>query len=114
MKGHKPILTMRLAGIKPDCVWLHDYPYPTDWDKWGDMPAVCVAGDSPELLDLRFLKDIELVHIDCENEESNERLFAACSRFAKRTICTVMGRINEYRWEVLSSKDTAGVLTWQK
>lgn len=56
MRGHEPILAMRLRGQRPAFVCLDDHSTETDWHQWADaVPTVCVAGDVIDLLDLRFL-----------------------------------------------------------
>lgn len=55
MRGHEPILDMRRQGKRPAIVFLNDFACDTDWTRFGDHATVCVAGDNPELADLRFL-----------------------------------------------------------
>ena len=77
MTGHEPILAMRRARRKPAFVTVSDRPCHTDWAKWGDQPVVCVAGDTPELLDLRFLVGLNVM-IAGLNGDRVRQLFAAC------------------------------------
>lgn len=112
MNGHRELIAMRRSGFRPECVWVADYPCPTDWAKWGDHPQVCVDGDTPELEDFRFLVGITVV-IDGFDNTRVQRFAKACSTHAKRVIANV-SRITEpyQRIELVSTTDTAGVLTW--
>ena len=73
MRGHEPIITMRRQGQRPAVVFLNDFPCNTDWTQFGDHATVCVAGDNPELADLRFL--IRLDVSICSRDESRARGF---------------------------------------
>ncbi|NVO06462.1 MAG: hypothetical protein HXX19_11275, partial [Rhodoferax sp.] len=50
MTGHEAITAMRRNGMKPAFVWVSDYPHRNP-----DNLTVNVHGDTPEMLDLRFL-----------------------------------------------------------
>jgi hypothetical protein len=60
MRGHEQIIVERLFGKAPEWVFINDFPCPTDWAKWGDIPDVCVAGDTLHRLDFRFLVGLKV------------------------------------------------------
>lgn len=56
MKGHTEIIELRKRGIKPNIVFLNDYPCKdTDWFENNDHATVCTHGDPLSSLDLRYL-----------------------------------------------------------
>lgn len=57
MKGHRQIETLRSAGYKPSAVFVCDWhgANPDRDIEQSGLPAVYVAGDTPETSDLRFL-----------------------------------------------------------
>lgn len=55
MRGHEDLIAMRMAGRKPEIVFINDFPCRTDWLTWGDHATVCVSGDSVVDMDLRFV-----------------------------------------------------------
>lgn len=106
MRGHQPIIAMRRAGYTPDVVWVSDF----DFVKPGDA-TVCVAGDTPELEDFRFLVGLTAI-VDGHDAKRVERIAAACKRHAKRVIASVARPVDQWRWEVVSVHDSEGVMTW--
>lgn len=80
MRGHEPILAMRRKGQRPAVVFLNDFPCNTDWTQFGDHATVCVAGDNPELADLRFL--IRLDVSICSRDECRARGFMEAAKRA--------------------------------
>lgn len=111
MTGHEPILAMRRARRKPAFVTVSDRPCHTDWAKWGDQPVVCVAGDTPELLDLRFLVGTTAL-VEGFDEARVARIAKVCEPIAARVIATVARPIDTWRTQVVSVTDTEGALTW--
>lgn len=108
MNGHQPILALRRSGRKPAFVWV------SDLEKTHlDGLTVCVAGDTPELLDLRFLVGVTAL---VEGQDGNrvQRIATACQKFASRVVASVVHQVNEHRWETKSITDTDGVMTWPK
>lgn len=111
MTGHEPILAMRRKGMKPALVTVSDRPCRTDWAKWGDQPTVCVAGDTPELQDFRFLVGVTAL-VEGDNEDRVSRIVKACEASAARVIATVARPVDSWRQEIIRITDTEGVLTW--
>lgn len=77
MNGHEKVIHMRQAGSKPKIVFVNDYPCQTDWFEHGDHATVCVAGDQPEWLDLRFLVGLT-VSVSASTENRAKRFLEAC------------------------------------
>lgn len=105
MKGDREILAMRRAGKKPAYVWVSDLPGPLDG------LTVRVAGDAPELLDLRFLVGTTVI-VEGADASRVDRLAAACKKVAQRVIASTCTRVRGY-WEVVRVTDSEGVMTWQ-
>ncbi len=105
MTGDREILAMRYAGMKPEFVWVSDFPH-----SFLDGFTVRVAGDVPELLDLRFLVGVT-AFVEGESAERVDRLVAACSGIARRVIGNTLSRATGW-WEIVRTTDTDGVLTW--
>ena len=76
MKGHEHIINMRLQGLKPEIVFVCDYPCETDWHEHNDHPTVSVHGDNIETLDMRFLVGV-VVSVSSNCEKRARRLFKA-------------------------------------
>ena len=79
MQGHTQIIAMRQRRAKPAIVFLNDFPCQTDWDEMGDHATVCVAGEAPESLDLRFLLGLT-VSICASSEQRGQALMEAAKR----------------------------------
>lgn len=77
MKGHHDLIKMRMARQTPACVCLYDFPFDTDWAKWGDLPRVCTEGQPVVDLDLRFVVGLT-VHIESNSEDRANHLFDKC------------------------------------
>lgn len=105
MTGQQSILAMRRAGMKPQFVWVSDFP-----DAILDGLTVRVAGDTPELEDFRFLVGVTAI-VEGQDPKRVERISKACQAIAKRVIASVI-QPNQYRWEVASVTDTEGAMTW--
>jgi hypothetical protein len=103
MRGHQPLIAMRLKHRKPTFVsvdvgvnpkWLCDH-----WHEQGLQPHLLIEPSDPiDRLDLRFLVGLSLVHI-CVNA-GVDRVIGGLHRKQGEEIHMV-----EYF-------DTAGVLTW--
>lgn len=106
MTGQDTILAMRRAGRRPDFVWVSDFAQATL-----DGLTVRVAGDTPELLDLRFLVGVTAL-VDGSDPARVQRIAKACQQVAKRVIASVIQPVNEVRWETRQITDTEGALTW--
>jgi len=77
MKGHIDLIKMRMASKKPASVAIYDYPFDTDWTKYGDLPRVCVHGEAVVDLDLRFVIGM-VVFIESNSEARADQLLEKC------------------------------------
>lgn len=111
MTGHQRIIAMRRAGRKPTAVWVSDFPGPLA-ELQGDAMVVRVAGESPELLDLRFLVGT-LVIVEGGQAERVRRIAKACAAHARRVVASVIEPIDG-RQEVTAITDTQEEMTWPK
>lgn len=107
MKGGHELFAMRRAGYKTEYVWVSDLPFCLM-----DGVTVCVAEDTPEIEDFRFLVGVTAL-VNGQDPKRVARITKACKAHAKRVIASVVKRANEFDWEVVSVTDTEGVLTWQ-
>ena len=56
MRGHAPLIAMRMSGKRPGIVFLNDYPCDVNWHKDREAAVtVCTHGDQLNTVDLRFL-----------------------------------------------------------
>ena len=113
MTGHRELVAMRRAGLKPNYAWIADHPCPTDWAKYGDYPQICVDGDTPELEDFRFLVGVTAI-VEGQDPIRVARIATACAVHAKRVIANVNRQVSEYHRELISTTDTEEVMTWPK
>ena len=102
MTGDREIIAMRRAGQKPSVVWVTDHP-----QKPIDGLTVCVHGDTPELLDLRFLVGVTVL-ADSPDLKRLQRIIDACKQHAKRVVGTQF-----LGYEPIRIIDTEGHMTWQ-
>ena len=104
MRGHEPIIRMRMAGRTPRIVFLNDYPSPEakDWHQPGerygqqwepDHATVCTHGDAISGLDLRFLKGLT-VSISADSEARAKALFAKAKWFGASTVAACHSTID--------------------
>lgn len=77
MRGHETILKMREQGTKPSFVFVNDYPCDTDFFETGHTACVCVHGDVPETIDMRFLVGLN-VSVTSHDENRAKALFELC------------------------------------
>ena len=105
MKGERELWAMRRAGKKPAYIWVSDFP-----NCALDGLTVRVAGESPDLLDLRFLVGTTVI-VEGPDGARVERLAKACGAHARRVIASTITR--QAGWaEVVCVTDTEGVMTW--
>ena len=107
MTGDRELIAMRRAGLKPTFVWVSDFP-----DCTMDGLTVRVVGDTPELLDLRFLVGVTAI-VEGASADRVDRLVKACTGIARRVIGNTISHASD-RWDVERTTDSQGVLTWQK
>lgn len=106
MTGQHEIVRMRRDGIAPAFVWVSDMPTATL-----DGVTVCVAGDTPELEDFRFLVGLTAL-VEGSDGKRVDRIAACCKKHAKRVIASVVQPVDQWRMETKSVNDSEGVMTW--
>lgn len=111
MRGHEAIVRMRLRGLSPGVVFVHD-DLPTgddQWRRWAELGEVATvelaATDRPKSLDLRFCVGLSVML----NGRDQSRVMAACAAFvaagASRVVWVVEGGADR-RFEPIAAGDT--------
>jgi hypothetical protein len=78
MNGHTQIIEMRRNRMKPEFVFINDYPCKTDWFYFADHATVSICPtEAIETLDLRFLQGIK-VNVSALTEKRAKAIFEAC------------------------------------
>lgn len=111
MRGHAPILRMRLAGQRPDIVFVCDFQTQSaeDWHNPGERYGEVWPPDHATVqidptdrigsLDMRFLTGVR-VSISGSTEERAKALFEACKKAGATTVAaTHTYPVNPYRYE---------------
>lgn len=107
MTGDQEIIAMRRAGRKPAYVWVSDFR-----DCVMDGFTVRVAGDTPELLDLRFLFGVTAI-VEGQDAARVDRIANACATVAHRVVASTLGHCRGFA-EVVRVTDTEGIMTWRE
>jgi hypothetical protein len=107
MKGHDQLIALRRKGLKPTYVWISDYPW-----AFLDGLTVNVHGDTPELLDLRFLVGTTAL-VEGPDQSRVDRIANACEAIAQRVIANC-NTWDGMRITSTTTTDTEGVMTWPK
>lgn len=122
MKGHQPLIAMRLRGVVPAMVWIDTEPdLLRSWRDWPrETPAHAhleiEATDPLTRLDLRCITGLP-VYVWGERPEVVEAVRVACIEFgASRVMTSVTETVGERlpRSETVLMTDTEGQLTWQR
>jgi len=91
MIGHLPLIKLRMRGVTPAAVWVHDYmtPISKDWHQPVTLSGKKMPKHYPTIsiepkdvirsLDLRFLLGVE-VYTSSSDEKRAKALFDACKR----------------------------------
>lgn len=77
MKGQHDLIKMRMARQTPACVCLYDFPFDTDWAKWGDLPRVTTHDEPVVDMDLRFVVGMTVM-IESHDQDRAKQLFDKC------------------------------------
>lgn len=102
MTGHQPLIAMRRAGLKPQCLWVSDFPQvPLDG------LTVIVADDTPELADFRFLMGV-IVIVEGTDAGRVKRITDAIKPIAARVVASTFNDAGK----VARITDTEEVMTW--
>lgn len=118
MRGHEPIVKMRMCGLRPTTVWVTDNGADLDWHKFGSSPEVEIQkAERLDMLDLRWAAGLQ-VNISTMGKERAKQTFNAFLAVSpKRVISTACELLetNGKLWpEAVASWDTEGVLQWLK
>jgi hypothetical protein len=97
MRGHEPLIQMRLEGFKPALVFLVDTPRRPDWHIYGDAPEVSIYDDHPERADLRFLVGLR-VSITARTESRAKAFFEAAKRSGAEIVAAGWGESPKRNW----------------
>lgn len=97
MRGHEPLIQMRLEGFKPALVFLVDTPRRPDWHIHGDSPEVSIYDDHPERADLRFLVGLR-VSITGRTLDRAQRFFEAAKRAGAEIVTAGWGESPKRNW----------------
>jgi hypothetical protein len=111
MTGHEMILAMRHEGKKPTHVMVSDFADCTLAEYIDDVMTVRVHGDTPELLDLRFLIGTTAM-VESDDPDRLVRIADACKPFAERVVASLIARHDQWHFEVTKITDTKGLMTW--
>lgn len=103
MTGHERILELRRSGMKLPIIWVSDFG-----DCTMDGFTVRVKGDTPEMLDLRFLVGATAI-VEGSDPRRVERIAKACKAHARRVIASTHDG-----YKVSRVEDSEGVMTWPK
>ena len=87
MKGHEPLISMRMAGKAPVAVFIEDHKSLNcnDWHIYGEMPTICINNDQLQDIDLRFAIDLT-VNITSFSEQRAKALFAIAKNAKARVV----------------------------
>jgi hypothetical protein len=100
MKGHEPLIQMRMHGKAPQCVSIEDHRSLNahDWHLFGDIPCINVDGDELHTIDLRFCVDL-IVNISSFSEVRAKALFAIAKNAKARVItsCVLIPNVSHLR-----------------
>jgi hypothetical protein len=119
MRGHQPLIAMRLKHRKPTFVsvdvgvnpkWLCDH-----WHEQGLQPHLLIEPSDPiDRLDLRFLVGLSLVHISghVDDEARVRKAYDACVNAGVDRVIGGLHRKQGEEIHMVEYFDTAGVLTW--
>lgn len=101
MTGQQELFALRRSGLKPEFVWVSDFPNCTL-----DGLTVRVAVDTPELEDFRFLVGVTAL-VEGMDASRVDRIAKACQAIARRVISSTFdGR------DVVRVTDTEGAMSW--
>lgn len=107
MRGHQPLIEMRMARQKPRGVWIAHRPsaFCMNWNRYGDMmhyPEVeILPTENLESLDLRFVVGLVVHAGGCEDFKRSKELHQALLAAKALRVITVSGKtIIDSNWGV--------------
>jgi hypothetical protein len=96
MKGHLPLIQMRMNGQTPSAVYIEDHKSHNhnDWHIYGEVPCVNIQDDPLSAIDLRFAIGLT-VNISSFSEERAKALFRLAKEAKARVITSCVLLPNE-------------------
>jgi hypothetical protein len=91
MRGQEHVIAVRMAGRKPQGVYLWDMPVTINGPQWVEDYAfmdVCTAGDPVGSLDLRFVVGIPVTVFGDDSNRVREIARQCCTSGADRVIAS--------------------------
>jgi hypothetical protein len=87
MKGHLPLIQMRLAGYSPPAIYIEDHKSLTadDWHIYGELPCINIDNEPLSNIDLRFAVGL-IVNISSFSTERAKTLFSIAKQAKARVI----------------------------
>lgn len=100
MKGHEPLISMRLNGQTPPAVYIEDhYSYThKDWHLFGELPCVNIENDPLSAIDLRFTIGL-IVSISSFSEDRAKALFKMAKDAKARVVTSCVLLPNKRGWQ---------------
>lgn len=100
MRGHEPLIKMRMSGKAPQAVFIDDHKSLNcnDWHLFGDMPTVCVDGDNLQDIDFRFAVGL-IVNISSFSEQRAKALFSIAKHAKARVVTSCVLIPNAPHWK---------------
>lgn len=96
MKGHLPLIQMRMNGQTPAAVYIEDHKSlnHNDWHIYGEFPCVNIQDDPLSAIDLRFAIGLT-VNISSFSEQRAKALFRLAKEAKARVITSCVLLPNE-------------------
>jgi hypothetical protein len=100
MKGHQPLIHMRMYGKAPQAVFIEDHKSLNahDWHLYTDMPCINVEGDELHNIDLRFCVGL-IVQISSFSEVRAKTLLTIAKQSKARVITSCVLIPNAPHWK---------------
>lgn len=115
MRGHEPLVSMRLAGHRPRSVWISLFPvqsWALEWAEWEPTQGDCtIELDTHDIaiaarLDLRFLVGLDNVTVSGPDSESTTRIAQACTRAGAKRVLAAYIDISNPGMDVIRLTDS--------
>ena len=103
MRGHEPLIALRMSGKRPRSVSVmlgKVEAWALAWDKHpatqGDAVIEIEAKDIPALMDLRCLVGLDYVLVYGDDNERTRSVVEACQKYAKRVIAAYFDDMTKF------------------
>lgn len=115
MRGHDPLISMRLRGVKPRSVWISLFPvqsWVTEWDKHEATRGDCTIELSPQdiaiagRLDLRFLFGLDNITVSGPDDQTTTKVAEACKEAGAKRVLAAYIDINTPGMDVVRLTDS--------